>query len=556
MKETIQRISMVIKATLSRWRKYLRRYFQRSAMQRLYRLGKSRNKDSDLTLFWVPGGMPLMLHVESTVATALKLRGTDVHAVICDGAYIACVKREMKADQTIDRWQLSCAACKSACAAVLEDMGIAYSYIGDYVSEQTTKELKQVAAESTWQNLDGLSYGGVNVGRNARSAILRYLQGNSFQNDVSVVREYAFSALLCAAASAEAFERLMPARVLTSHGTYVDWGPALHTALAKQIPVVAWMASYLPVRFYLRHIEDGLRLDFHNLSAHAWDECSHLELADNQSARLDQFLQNRYLKDASFDMKRFKEYTGQANLVRRKYGLDAVRPVWGIMTHINWDSVSDFSPMVYESFDEWVVDTIQQIIDVSEVQWIVKVHPAEAWENPDSGVASLIKRHFPVLPEHIRVIAAEEELSPLDFFQLIDGGITVYGTAGLESALQGKPIILAGEAHYGNKGFTYDSNSQKEYREWLQRASALPPLNIEQIELARRYAYCYFIQRQIPLSVLRDPQSKWWSFQFAKKEMLLEGRDPVVDFVCERIMDGKDFIMDERLLSLVESGDE
>lgn len=523
-------------------------------MRQLYKRGREIRKSEGVTLFWIPGGMPLMLHVESPIAAALRLRGSDVHAVICDGAFIACVKREIKDKQPITCWQETCAACRRDCASVLEGMGIPYSYIGDYVSRQTVLGLRRQAEGATWENLDELRYGEINVGKNARSAVLRYLQGHSFPNDPLIVREYAVSALVCAAAAANAIERMSPARIIMSHGTYVDWGPALHTALARRVPVVAWMASYLPARFYFRHVENGLHLDFHNMSRIAWDECHRQRLSDEQGKRLDTYLQVRYKEDISFDMKRFKEYTGQADRVKARYGLDTARPVWGIMTHINWDTVSDYAPMVYRSFNDWVVDTIHEIKNITDVQWIIKVHPAEAWDNPDSGVECLIREHFPVLPEHIRVLPAEEDLSPLDFFQMIDGGVTVYGTSGLESALQGKPVILAGEAHYGRKGFTYDSDSQESYRKWLNKASSLPSLNEMQRELARRYAYCYFIQRQIPLSVVRDPASKWWNFQLDKREMLLEGHDPAIDFVCTRIMDGKDFIMDEHLLSWTEAG--
>src|SRR5512134_3486278 len=45
-------------------------------------------------LFWVPGGMPLMLDVEAALAVAVKLRGHRVHAVMCDGVASACVRRE------------------------------------------------------------------------------------------------------------------------------------------------------------------------------------------------------------------------------------------------------------------------------------------------------------------------------------------------------------------------------------------------------------------------------------------------------------------------------
>lgn len=529
-----------------KWRK------ESISMRRLYSKSADINNLHGTTLFWVPGGMPMMLHLESALATALQLRGNRVHAVICDGVFSACVKREITDQIPVAEWQSACHECKKACAKVLDTMHVPYSYIGDYVTEQNISDLQKAATAVTWDNVSDLQYRQINVGKNVQSAVLRYLKGYDFPDEATIVSEYAYSGLICAAAAERAMNELKPSRIFMSHGTYVDWGPALHTALAKEIPVTAWMASYLPSCFYMRNVEDGVHLDFHNMSGKAWNQISSAKLSIGQTLCLEQYLQDRYKKDTSFDMKRFKSYTGRVDEARIRLGLNTSKPLWGIMAHINWDTVSDYSPMVYESFNQWMHDTLLVIKDLPEVQWIIKVHPAEAWDNPESGVEHLIKKNFPDLPSHIRVLAAEENISPLDFFNLVDGGITVYGTAGLELALHGKPVILAGDAHYGRKGFTYDTNSQEEYRSLLRNAAHLSPLDEAQRELVRKYAYCYFIQRQIPISVVKDPKSKWWSFQFDKKELLLEGRDPVIDFVCDKIMDGSDFIMNEQLLQLTE----
>jgi hypothetical protein len=529
---------------------FVNRIYQICAMRALYKKGCKLNEANGITLFWVPGGMPGMLQLEAPLAAALKLRGYRVHAVICDGVFSACVKREITDQVPMSEWKKLCGACKRECGKVLESMDMPYSYIGDYVTAEDLSSLRRESKMVSWENVEEVQYGDVNIGKNVRSAILRFLKGYDLPNDQSLVHEYAFSGLVCAAAAGHVIEKIKPARIFMSHGVYVDWGPALHTALARKVPVFAWMSSYLPACFYFRHVEDGEHIDFHNMSSTAWNEICSSDFTGERSERLEQYLQDRYKKDTSFDMKYFKQYTGRGDELRVKYGLDASRPLWGIMAHINWDAVSDYSPMVYESFNQWMNDTIQVIKDITDVQWIIKVHPAEAWDNPESGVEYLIKKHFPDLPKHIRVLPAEENISPLDFFNMVDGGVTVFGTAGLEMALHGKPVILAGDGHYGRKGFTYDADSREQYRELLKQAGHLPPLSEVQRELVRKYAYCYFIQRQIPISVVKDPQSKWWSFQFDKKELLLEGRDPVIDFVCEKILDGTDFIMDDQLLRL------
>jgi len=227
------------------------------------------------------------------------------------------------------------------------------------------------------------------------------------------------------------------------------------------------------------------RIDFHKLSERAWNARKRTPLTPDEEESLRGFLDRRYHQRVSFDMKRLQKYTGEVDRFREKYKLQDGKPVWGIMAHINWDSVSDYSPMAYQSFDEWMVDTVKVVSKLPDVQWLIKVHPIEAYDNPAAGVQRLIETHFPNLPDHVHVIPAEEEISPLEFFQLLDGGVSVYGTSGLELAVQGKPIILSGEAHYGGKGFTYDGLDIESYRALLARAHKLGPLSEEATKLAR-----------------------------------------------------------------------
>jgi len=544
------------KALLRAIRNRIRSDWDKQQIAKLCKRAKNISKSSDTILFWVPGGMSLMLHVEGALAVALKLRGYSVHAVICDGPFGACVKREVDQAIPIENWADACEACKADNAAMLEKLGIDHSFIGDYVPENVRSTLRTLSESVTWESLDALSYNDINVGKNVRSSVIRYLKGKSYARQEAVVREYGYSGLISAAAAMSAVDRIKPSRVFMSHGTYVDWGPALQVAHARGIPIMAWMASYLKAHFYLCHVDDLIRVDFHNLSDAAWEICKGLELKPFQNARLDKFLIDRYQKQIGFDMKQLQAYTGNTATLRKKYGLVDNMPVWGVISHINWDAVSDYAPMAYDNFDDWMLATVKEVIDIKDVQWLIKIHPAEAWDNPDSGVQRLIQENFPVLPPHVKVISAEDDISPLDFFSLVDGGITVYGTAGLELALHGKPVILGGEAHYGGKGFTHDGTSPEAYTQLLRKAVSLGPLDEEQQRLARNYAYCYFIQRQIPLRVVEDPTTEWWKFQFDKSHLLLAGEDPFVDFICDRIVDGRDFVMDNELVRLAELPDD
>ncbi|MDO8502334.1 MAG: hypothetical protein Q7S20_10870 [Gemmatimonadaceae bacterium] len=520
-------------------------------MAQLYKHGRDIDQSKGTLLFWVPGGMPLLLHVEASIAAAMKLRGYDVHAIICNAPYRGCAIRTVQEGVPIAKWRDACLTCTRKTSAVLEQMGIPYSYNGDFLTDAERDELWQSTADVTWDTLDTLSYNGLNVGKNVRSSVVRYLQGAALTGHEAIVREYAYSGLVSACAAARALDRFNPWRVFMSHGTYIDWGPAIHTAFERGIPVTGWKASYLSWHFYLRHVEDPSRIDFKKLSRACWEDIRSRELSPRENARLDKFFEDRYHRQISFDMKHIKTYRQDVSELKKKYA-PTDKPVFAVLAHINWDSVSDYAPMAYPSFDDWMIDTIRHAIEIPDVQWLIKIHPIEAWDNPASGVQRLIEREFPELPDHVRVIPAEEDISPANMFELIDGGVTVYGTAGLELALMGKPVILAGEAHYGGLGFAHEGMTPITYRRFLKGASRLGRLTDQQRRDVRKYAYSHFIQRQIPLEIVHDPRTEWWGLQHEKRELLLPGKDAFIEFVCDRLVDGRDFNMTEDLVALSE----
>jgi hypothetical protein len=510
-------------------------------------------------VFWVPGGMPLMLDVEGAIAKSLELRGHRVHAVICNGAFKACIRREATLNPDLGTWASECAACRESCERKLRQFGIEYSFIGDHVNSADLARLREVASSVSWDKLPWFEYDGVNIGRNIKSAVLRYFKGAKYNGDPELLREYVFSGLVTLVAARNLYGERRPAGVFMSHGIYVDWGPALRVALAKGIRTSCWGGSYLQGHFYFRHPSDYRGdLDFHKLSDATWAQEGNGPLTEAESRRLDTYLTERYVRGRSFDLKRPKTYRGEVASLRSRLGLREGRKVWGILTHVNWDAVTDYAPMLFEDFDEWILHTLKKLESLTEVDWVVKIHPAEAWDNPGTGIQALVARHYPRLPSHIRLIGYDDDVSPLDFFQLLDGAVTVYGTAGLELACTGKPVILAGEAHYGGKGFTHDAQSLERYFELLAAAQHTGALSAAQRQIALRYAYIYFIRRQIPFPPVENPDANrergFWKFDIKRAGMLLPGVNPHVDFIVQHIVDHGEFILPEELLSGAQDG--
>lgn len=515
--------------------------------RRFYRNGVKSVLKPERILFWSTGGMIIQSNLESVIAASLKLRGHKVRMVLCDGVYKACAKRVDLPDVEIKDWGKYCASCIRQNSGLLERLGIEYSYISDLISEEKVKELRAKADEVNLKNYKELIYNDLNHGNHLESAMMRHTRGGSYEGLEELLREYAFAVLVVAETSEAAIEKYKPTRIYMSHGIYADWGPALSLAVKYKIPTTSYVCCYLPVHFFFGTV-DSFKETFLNISSITWEKFKDKDLTEIQMRRLENFIGRRYMTNIAADMKGIlKEYTGDKDFFLEKYNLKKDKPVWGIMTHINWDAVSDYFPMIHKDFDDWLFETIKEIYDIKDVQWLIKIHPSELNDNPLTGCQKFIENNFPDLPSHIKVIRMDDDISPKDFYSLLDGAVTVMGTGGLELSMQGKPVILAGEAHYSNKGFTYDSTNDEEYKNLLRGVKNIKYLDTEKQKLALKYGYIYFIQKQIPLLPTINEKLL---IEFGNLNYLIPGKNKFMDFICDRIIHGGDFVLPEELVDL------
>lgn len=515
--------------------------------KRFYRNGHRRNGKSETILFWTTGGMIIQTNLEAVIACSLKLRGHNVHMILCDGVYKGCARRVDMPEVPVKDWGKYCRSCIKNSSKLLERLGIEYTLISSLISEERIKELKKISGEVTFDNYKQLKLNGTELGSHLESAMMRHTRGGSYEGLEEILREYALTVLINAEAAEEALRKHKPSKVYMSHGIYADWGPALSVSLNKSIPVISYISCYLTAHFFFGTMNSHSET-FLTISEKSWKKIKEEDFGEVQRERLSNFLENRYKSNVTFDLRGIlKEYKGNRDFFFEKYKLEKNKPVWGIMTHINWDAMSDYFQMLHKSFDDWLYHTIKEIYDIRDVQWLIKIHPSELNDNPETGCQKFIEKNFPDLPEHIKIVKMDDDISPLDFYSLLDGGVTVMGTGGLELSLQGKPVILAGEAHYSSKGFTYDPKSSKDYNKLLKDTVNIKHLSEEKKTLAWKYAYIYFIRKQISLL---PTINEGLFIDFKLLNYLFPGKNKYMDFLCERIIDGEDFILPENLIDI------
>ncbi|MGB9641320.1 MAG: hypothetical protein ACPL4H_10435 [Anaerolineales bacterium] len=172
------------------------------------------------------------------------------------------------------------------------------------------------------------------------------------------------------------------------------------------------------------------------------------------------------------------------------------RPVILLAANVIGDSLTLGRQIFTKSMTEWLVETVKFIKENPTVQLVVRVHPGERYTKGPS-VAVQLQHYLGNLPEHIHIVRADDPINTYDLIGLADFGLVYTTTAGLEMAMAGVPVVVAGKTHYRGRGFTIDPQNWNEYLATLKDMlgkDKVEPLSREKIELAWNYAYRFFFE--------------------------------------------------------------
>ncbi|MBI3737893.1 MAG: hypothetical protein HY258_02480, partial [Chloroflexi bacterium] len=179
--------------------------------------------------------------------------------------------------------------------------------------------------------------------------------------------------------------------------------------------------------------------------------------------------------------------------LRATLGLDQ-RPIVLLATNVLGDSLTLGRNIFTTSMAEWIEKTVMYFAKREDVQLVVRIHPGERLMKGPS-MLGVIERALPQRPTHIRVIAPDEKINTYDVMEIASLGLAYTTTVGMEMAMRGLPVVVAGKTHYRGRGFTYDPSTWDEYFVLLEKIFAdlaAHRLSREQVETAWNYAYRFF----------------------------------------------------------------
>ncbi len=229
--------------------------------------------------------------------------------------------------------------------------------------------------------------------------------------------------------------------------------------------------------------------------------------------------------------------------LRRRLGLSGRERVVSLFTNVTWDSATIGHDVGFASMFDWVEHAVR-LAAGEELVLIVRIHPAESRWGTREAVREVVVSRLGEVPANVRFVAAADALSSYALVDMSDLLLTYTTTVGLEAAVRGARVAVAGDTHYRGRGFTIDLSGP----EHLARVLALEPARLPapDVELALRYAHMFFFRAMVPFPLLRARDGRVERCPRAAAE-LEPGADPYLDWICERILDGGHFGLPDRL---------
>lgn len=308
------------------------------------------------------------------------------------------------------------------------------------------------------------------------------------------IKRNTFAAL----AALEWMQANKPNVVLVPNGLILEMGIVFRVARYLNIPAVTFEFNDQREQIWLAQNTSIMRQDTDYLVE---ARCK-LPMTDEMYERLADLENARRGARVWGKSKRLWQYVSSqgAEATRKALGLDN-RPVVLLAANVLGDSLTLGRNIFAESMSEWITKTVQYFAKRDDVQLVVRIHPGEKIVPQAKSMGTVVREALPELPSRIHVIGALDNINTYDLIEIANLGLAYTTTVGVETAMNGIPVISCGQTHYRGRGFTIDPNTWDEYFAALEDAlSDLPAhrLNDQQTARAWNYAYRFFFEYPRP----------------------------------------------------------
>ena len=464
---------------------------------------------------------------EVLIAHALRLRGAEVALLTCGGGMPVC-----ELGWARRAFPQPCDRCAWLTGSVANIAGYRHFKLGEHMP--WGHDPRRAPTEPV---------GGVTAQRRSASVIntswlLRGTQLDVIDGATEIADDFIVAAEGVQHAAAAVFDDFRPDIVFLLNGLFGAEHAIRDVAAARGIRAPTYEVA--PRGGALVLSQDAAAPDFD--VDRLWDAVKDTPLDARQRADVTDLLENR-ARGVGANESYFDRTEDDPDALRRHLGLDGRERVVALFTNVTWDTATLAHDIGFKSMLDWVEQAVR-IATEADLALIVRIHPAEGRWGSRDDVEDLVRSQLGAIPPNVRFVTAGEALSSYTIIDMADLVLTYTTTVGLEAAVRGRPVAVAGEMHYRGRGFTTDLSGPDDLARVMSDSNAAGP--VDGAELALRYAHMFFFREMIPFPVMEAREGKVTRVPKTAAE-LAPGADPYLDWICARILDGADFGLPDEL---------
>lgn len=293
-----------------------------------------------------------------------------------------------------------------------------------------------------------------------------------------------------------------PGVVLAMEKGGVSCSEIFFQAIESGVDYVQWLGCHEPNSIMLkRYNRDNVRNHPFSISPNSWMMMCEKPWDEMFRQRVMQEFEHGYSGNKWFAYKKLTDHTKMFSRreIMGEYQLDVNKKMAVIFSPVLNDANLFFGEDLFKGgFREWLVETVKAARMNDNVNWVLKLHPANIYRRANAGYSGeygeilAIKEALGALLSNFHVIYPDDDINPLSLFKCLDYGLTVRGTVGAEIPCFGKPVLTAGTGRYSGLGFTEDSKTAEEYLGKVRNIHEIPLLSEDKTRLALKHAHLFF----------------------------------------------------------------
>lgn len=495
----------------------------------------SKNKK---VLFFAPYSGPwawfLHTRIDAVVATSLQIRGCDVLVVGCDGIYQDCYIIRGSGD----RKQELCQICSQAGHKFFsENFRLPYIQLREFITDEDYQIAFEWIETVNSSNYRHAVYQDLALGEWVTSSIYTFFRitakSLSLPEVRKVHRQYLIDGLLTYRAISRIFSDYQPTNMFLFGARLAPYRVAFETAHKFKIDVIVQERGYIDrsYRLFDNHhcLSQQVVMNFCN----AWQNTP---LTQFELEEVKQYFVERE-SGQNMNGEKYYEYRTEYIDVLNKLNIPLDAKIFAVFTSSEDElAMSKEYEGITKQLD--VIDSLIEIFSKRNEYLVIRHHPNIWGGRLNLGETDFISRAYKQAlsaPSNVKIIMPSEELTSYALLWHTDAAISFFSTMSIEATARGIPTASFESSIYGqNLRHTFNSLAP-EYLEkkvdYLMSELAKPTL--EDLRKVYRFTHAYFHKFSVKFSSF-DTRS----IKYRSNEELKPGNDPMLDKVCDRIIDG------------------